>query len=137
MKMNLFGDAAMAHRLLQLVTAAQSSQAVYEALPSAARNTLEGLAARFTGGNGANGNGNPNIPALLDDLLRLLRTHYPDVLDENPTLGELANRIFNAPDGDTYRHLSPLFDHPRLRDLPLQTTLALAQEWFGWKGSGG
>ncbi len=131
MKMNLFGDAAMAHRLLQLVTAAQSSQAVYEALPSAAKNTLEGLAARFSGANG-----NHNIPALLDDLLRVLRTHYPDVFDDNPTLGELANRIFNGPDGDTYRHLSPLFDHPRLRDLPLQTALALAQEWFGWKGPG-
>src|SRR5579871_1942091 len=60
MKMNLYGDAAMARQLLQLVVTAQSAQQVYDALPDGAQSTLRGVASRLSGQN-ANHSGNGKI----------------------------------------------------------------------------
>jgi uncharacterized membrane protein YqiK len=47
MNMNVIGDATTAHWLLQLVATAQSIQPIYDALPPAARDTLNSLAGRL------------------------------------------------------------------------------------------
>lgn len=135
MKMNLFGDAAMAQRLLQLVTVAQSTGHVYDALPPAARATLDGLAERI--GKPAPTENAHSITGTLDTLLALVREHYPDILDQNPPLGELADQLLNANDipDDLTETLNRLMKNPSLRDLPLDTALALAKDWLGWEGA--
>jgi uncharacterized membrane protein YqiK len=140
MKMNLFGDAAMARQLLQLVASAQSVQHIYDALPPVARNTLDGLAARLgtrtTAGDGHAGQ--PGISKLLDALADVVRERFPDALDDNPTLGHLADLILDSGDSseDMRTMMHRLHDSPYLRDMPLQTALALARDWLKPEQSG-
>ncbi len=134
MKMNLFGDAVMARQLLQLVAGAQSVQHVYDALPPVARDTLDGLAARL-GSRASDANGHtrqPNISKLLDALVTIVKERFPDALEQNPTLGHLADRILDAEDNpeEIRTMLHRLGDSPYLRDMPLQTALALVRDWL-------
>jgi uncharacterized membrane protein YqiK len=134
MKMNLYGDAGTAYRLLQLVTAAQASQHVYDALPSGARNALGDLAERFVGRN-ADG-GKTSIVESLDALMQAVEEYYPDAIDLNMTLGQVIDAVLEKKviaEGDTESRLRPVIDDPALRGLPLKTVLALARDWLGWK----
>ncbi len=136
MKMNLYGDATTARHLLQLVATAQSAQHVYDALPDVVRDALEGLAKRLgSARNAAEGSGSGGILEFLDLLVHEVQAHFPDALDQNPTLGELVDRL-GAEDGarEVYQTLHRLVDHPGVRELPLQTALSLAQAWLGWEG---
>ena len=131
MKMNLFGDAAMAQRLLQLVSTAQAAGPIYDALPASARSVLDGVAQRL---GGSNGDGKPQIKAL-DSLMQFVESHYSDALDENPRLGDLIDRILSD-DAAAHFHdgIRSTLDRRELRDLPLQSALALAKDWLGWEG---
>jgi hypothetical protein len=134
MKMNLFGDAAMAGQLLQLVSSAQSVQHIYDALPPIARSTLDGLAARL-GSRTSNGDGHtaqPGIAKLLDSLAGIIQERFPNALEDNPTLGRLADLILDSGDNseDTREMMRRLRDSTYLRDMPLQTAFALARDWL-------
>jgi len=133
MKMNLFGDAAMASRLLQLVTTAQSSEHIYNALPDAARSTIEGLAERFVP-NCRNGS-TQSLVESFDALVTKVNTHYPSALADNVTLGELGD-LLNRDGSDLYDGLRLLLENAALREMPIKSAFALAQAWFGWKNSG-
>jgi len=134
MKMNLYGDAGMAHRLLQLVTAAQGTEHVYDALPSSTRRAFGDLAERFIRRN-ADG-GKTGITESLNALMQVVEEEYPDAIDKNMTLGQVADVILEkkkGPEGEIEGRLHPMIDNPTLRELPLKTVLALAQDWLGWK----
>ena len=139
MKMNVFGDAAMANRLLQMIAAAQSTQHIYEALPPAAQGILGNLAARLDSTrNGSNSEIHNGIPEALDHLMAAVNTHFPEAMEENPTLGELSQRIIEATGEKSDSvgvALQGLIDNPNLKNVPLQTALNLAQDWLGWSGS--
>lgn len=134
MKMNLFGDTAMAHQLLQLVTTAQSAQNIYEALPPVAQNTLRGLADRLgrSPAKSVGSNGKTNISEMLNALMQTAQAQYPDLLAKNPTLGSLADEILDKGDqsDETVSILRRLAASPTARDLPLGTALSLAREWL-------
>jgi uncharacterized membrane protein YqiK len=122
MDMTLFGDATSAQRLLQLVSAAQAGHHVYDALPGTAQAALDNLAARL----------GTRTPGPVESLLGMIRTHYPNALADNPTLGELADTILaEGSSGPAYDRLRAIADVPALRDLPLSAALALAQAWLG------
>jgi uncharacterized membrane protein YqiK len=133
MKMNLYGDAGTAYRLLQLVTAAQATHHVYDALPSGARDALGDLAGRLVGRD-ADGS-KANIAESLNALMQGVEKDFPDAFDENTTLGQVLDAILEKKtdaEGDIESKLRPVIDNPALRELPLKTVLALARDWLGW-----
>jgi hypothetical protein len=126
MKMNLYGDSAMANRLLGLITTAQSAQHVFDALPNGAQKTIRNLAGKIAGdGNGTDGS--------LVELLDVIQRKHADVLDGNPTLGEVARALLDDSDipaaqRDLLRHVA---ENAQLRDLPFNTARALIEALNG------
>jgi hypothetical protein len=134
MKMNLYGDAGTAYRLLQLVTAAQATHHVYDALPSGTRDALGALAERLVRRD-ADGS-KASITESLSALMQRVERDFSDAIDENTTLGQVVDAILEKSadaEGDIESKLRPVIDNPALRELPLKTVLALARDWLGWK----
>jgi uncharacterized membrane protein YqiK len=130
MKMNLFGDAATAQRLLQLVAGAQATGHVYEALPAGARAILQDLGDRLGISRSAGTNG---VGDNLSKLVEIVQMHYPSALDDNPTLGELADKLRheNGVPQEIAAMLSRVADNPHLSELRLAAALQLAKDWLG------
>lgn len=128
MNMNVIGDASTAHRMLQLVGAAQSVQPIYDALPPTAQAALSSLAERL----GVRPAQHADLASLSALLLAFQRDH-PDAFTGNLTLGQAAERLLEDTvntQGATYDKLRQVAADPRLRDLPFRAIVALAQDWL-------
>ncbi len=137
MKMNLFGDAAMASRLLQLVTTAQGAQAVFEALPPGAQDMVRSVTDRLRGApgheNGTNVGDTMGGGSALGAFNALLALANDQKLDlSQMTLGELASELLENPNVPSAVHgmLQRLQDHSALRALPAQAVVELFKEWL-------
>ncbi len=133
MNMNVIGDASLARRMLELLTTVQTAKQAYEALPPAAKGIVEGLADRITP-PGEDANGKITILQATGQLVQHIQSNFPDVIEQNPNLGDLAAMIFEQDDDFALQHgdiLNTLMEDPNLKDLPLQTAIALAQNWLG------
>ena len=126
MNMTLFGDSNTAHRLLQLVSATEGFKHVHDVLPSGAQSLLGGLAERF---GMSSQDGEANSLAVLASLLRLIRQEYPDAIENNLTLGQVAEMLFEAQllDDDAQAKIQSALENPALRDVSLQAIQALMQ----------
>ncbi len=127
MKMNLYGDTNTAHRVLQLVTAAQATQGVYDALPTGARRVVDQFADALGGGKSDQGRGS------IQALLRLVAQDYADAVKQNVGLGELAETLLERESGlDAAQRetLQRIVDNPVLGALPLRTVLDLADDFL-------
>jgi uncharacterized membrane protein YqiK len=124
MKMNVFGDTALASRLLQLVTTGQAAQYLYDSLPPNTQSVIKGVANRITN-MPTNGNGTLET---LNWLLGEIEKH-PDLLSENPSLGDLANRLLRETDGASPVRitLQRVADDAHLRAMPVQSAVAFAR----------
>jgi len=131
MNMNVIGDSHTAHRLLELVSAAQSSRQVYDALPDGARQVLDGVGWRIAGSR-AGGGGGSGLPEMLDLLVRHIERGHVDAGDETITVGQAIESILRsgAESDDVTERLHRLQDTPSIRDLPLKAALALANDWL-------
>lgn len=122
MKMNLYGDSAMANRLLGLITTAQSAQHVFDALPNGAQKTIRSLAGKIAGdGNGSDGS--------LIELLDVIQRKHADALEGNATLGEVSRALLDDSDIPAAQRdlLRSVADNDQLRDLPFGATRALIE----------
>ena len=133
MNMNLIGDATMAQRMLELVSTIQTARQVYDTLPTAAKEIVEGLAERITPSE----EGTSSKITLLQatgQLLQHIQSDFPDLIEQNPNLGDLAAMFLEQDDPFAHQHrdlLNALMKDPNLHDLPLETAIALARNWLG------
>jgi uncharacterized membrane protein YqiK len=120
MNMNLYGDSQTAHRLLQLVSAAESAGQVYEALPSGAQDALRSVARRL-------GAAPADRLGVFGPALRFVEEHYPDIIAENLTLRQAADRILDDDRiGSQMRaELEAALRNPALAALSIQSARAL------------
>jgi uncharacterized membrane protein YqiK len=146
MKMNLYGDSDMAHQMLGLITAAQSVGQMYEALPQGGRSVIEGLArrlgivgeadARGATSNAAAANGQPAAISLkhaLETLSDLAAEHAPEMLEEQPQVGAVAERLLALPSLSAERRavLLNLLETEALTGLTIDAALSIADQWQG------
>jgi uncharacterized membrane protein YqiK len=131
MNMNVIGDASTAHRLLQLIGTAQSIQPVYDALPAAARDTLNHWAGRLAG-RPASG-----VQADLSALYALilsLEQEQPGLFDGDLTFGQAAAILLErqgTSEGVIADQLRQFSGDPDLKDLPFKSVLALVTRAAG------
>ncbi len=130
MNMNVIGDASTAHRLLQLISTAQSIQPVYDALPAAARKTIDHVAGQLVGRPPSGGRADLSA---LHALLLSLERENPGAFDDDLTLGQ-AVEILSEHKGNVeeaiFEKLLQFSADPKLKELPFKTVLALVQEWL-------
>jgi uncharacterized membrane protein YqiK len=130
MNMNVIGDASTAHRLLQLIATAQSIQPIYDALPPAARETLNTLAGRL---GSRRVSGEQVDPASLYALLLSLEREHPGAFDDDLTFGQAVEILLEHQgniEGAIYDKLLQFAADPKLKELPFKTVLAVVQEWL-------
>ena len=138
MNMNLIGDAGMAERMLQWLSTVQTAKQAYDVLPDGAKSVIDGLAKRISpdtqGADGDNQSDKMTIMQATGELIQHIQAQMPEVIADNPTLSELAVMLLESDAAFAGAHseiLQALQRSPNLRDVPLQTAMALAQNWLG------
>lgn len=134
MNMNLVGDASMAQRMLELISTVQTASHVYDALPDRAKDVIEGIAERVAPTKEKGHNSKLTIMQATAELIQHIQTDFPDLIEQNPTLGDMAAMFLDMGDDLAINHeglLKSLMSDVNLKDLPLQTAIALAHNWLG------
>jgi hypothetical protein len=132
MNMNLVGDATMAQRMLELVSTIQTARQVYDTLPSTAKGIIEGLAQRAAPASERAG-GKLTLLQATGQLLQHVQSEFPGLIEQNPSLGDLAAMVLEQEGAFAQQHsalLTALKQDPNLKELPLDTAIALAKNWL-------